>query len=155
MSRIFKRAHLAACLAFSFAASAGAPAPSDDVEKSVSVSLTAGKPVYQPGEAVDLVLTVTNRSEEALTLRFSSAKQYDFVIKKDGRELWQWSKGKMFAMALTSLRLGPAESRRFHGSWPQTDPSGRQVEPGSYRATAVLPLLGRPLSAATTIEILK
>lgn len=117
------------------------------------LSLASGKPAYSKGEPIELSLTVSNSSKTPVTLRFSSAKQYDFIVKKDGQEVWRWSQGRMFAMALTEFTLEPQKSKSYRAAWPQTDGNKKSVGPGTYEATAILAVSGQPLSATIPIEI--
>lgn len=122
-------------------------------DKAILLTLASSKSVYSKGEPVELLLTVINTSKTPLTVPFSSAKQYDFVIKKDGQEVWRWSQGKMFAMALTQLKLEPRGGNLYRATWSQADGSKKQVGPGTYEATATLLVSGHLLSANTSIEI--
>lgn len=69
------------------------------------------------GSSVDLVLQVTNPSEEPVELNFASGQIYDFVVLEGEREIWRWSEDQMFTQALRRERLGPGESRRFEAQW--------------------------------------
>ena len=67
------------------------------------------------------------------------------LVYKQGEwgERWQWSRGKAFTMAFSSIRLNFGEVRRFRVEWDQRDNDGRQVPPGDYRVEAIL-LLATP-----------
>lgn len=122
-------------------------------EKALRLLLTTNKQVYTKDDLVELTLMVTNITGHPERLSFSSAKQYDFVIKQGDQELWRWSNGKSFAMALTSLTLGPKESRQFQVSWGQINRAGKQVEPGFYEAIGSLELRNNLLSNPISFEI--
>lgn len=96
--------------------------------------------VVEVGKPVVFILEVRNVSGAPIELRFSSGKQYDVLIYKQGEwgERWQWSRGKSFTMAFSSVRLNFGEVRRFRVEWDQKDNEGRQVPPGDYRVDAVL-----------------
>ena len=122
-------------------------------DQSIRLSLATNKASYDRGEQVELTLTVTNAGKEPAALSFRSAKQYDFIIKEDEKELWRWSQGRMFAQALTTLTLQARESKSFPVVWPQTSRDGSQIRPGSYEAVAILSLSGHPLSTSARLEI--
>lgn len=94
----------------------------------------------EAGKPVVFILEVRNVSGAPIELRFSSGQQFDVVVYKEGEwgERWRWSKGKMFTMAFTSIRLNFGEVKRFRVEWDQRDNDGRQVPPGRYRVEAVL-----------------
>lgn len=76
-------------------------------------------------------LTATNNSDNEVTLQFPTSQQYDFIVKSgDGRIVWQWSNGKMFAEVLTALVLTPSEEKVFIEEY--------SLPPGSYSAQGVL-----------------
>lgn len=99
--------------------------------------------VVEVGKPVVFILEVRNVSGAPVELRFSSGKQYDVLVYKQGEwgERWQWSRGKSFTMAFSSIRLNFGEVKRFRVEWDQRDNDGRQVPPGDYRVEAILPLV--------------
>lgn len=96
--------------------------------------------VVDVGKPVVFILEVRNVSGAPIELHFSSGQQYDVLVYKQGEwgERWRWSKGKMFTMALTSIRLEFGQVQRFRVEWNQCDNEGRQVPPGNYRVEALL-----------------
>lgn len=94
---------------------------------------------FAAGEPVDLVLEIRNAGEQALALEFATARTHDFrVLDSEGREVWSWSHGRLFAQMLTQLELAPGERRRFAASWDQRDASGTLARPGRYGVVATL-----------------
>ena len=109
---------------------------------------------YLPGRPVRLVLAVTNTTSEPVRYNFSSGKQFDFWVTRRGREVWRWSRGRFFTMALTSITLKPGESKTFTATWDQRDTSRSQVRPGSYLAQGELAVTGpRPVPATKAFAI--
>lgn len=77
------------------------------------------------------LLIVTNNLDSEVTIQFPTAQQYDFIIKSDdGRIVWQWSKGKIFAQVLTTLILSPNEEKVFVKE--------HSLPPGSYSAQGIV-----------------
>lgn len=116
--------------------------------------------VVELGKPVVFILEVRNSGPVPIELRFPTSQQYDVLVYRQGEwsERWQWSRGKVFSLAVTSLRLRSREVKRFRIEWNQKDYEGRQVPPGQYRAEAVLPLLVAPgrreeIRASTTFRI--
>jgi len=106
--------------------------------------LETEKDTYRFGEAVPLTLSVTNTGDETQTLTFSSGQRYDFVVSRSGGEVWRWSTGKFFTMALGSLKLAPGETLTFRETWRQEDNKGRRAGRGSYEISAILTTMGAP-----------
>jgi len=48
-----------------------------------------------------------------VNLTFNSGKNYDFIVKKlpEDKEVWRWSKGKIFTQALMSIMLDPGKEK--------------------------------------------
>ncbi len=106
------------------------PAP----DRSARTSLETDKGSYSPGEPVKLRLTITNETDAPLSFHSSNSQRFDFVVRAGDREIWRWSRGKMFAMALSSWELPPGESITYEVDWPQKDNADRAVPPGRYTA---------------------
>ena len=106
--------------------------------KDVALSLQADRTIYRVGQRVVLTLTVTNTGERPLRLMFPSAQVYDFVVRQDGREVWRWSRDKMFAMVLTEVLLLPGTSQSYSQPWDQVDTDGKPVLPGAYEVVGLL-----------------
>ena len=81
--------------------------------KDVVVTVQTDKEEYTVNEPVLISLKVLNCSADPIRLRFNSAQRYDFVVYRDGKEVWRWSSGRAFAMALGSLLLKPKEEKEY------------------------------------------
>ncbi len=61
-----------------------------------------------------LRLSLLNNGDQAVRINHNSGQKFDFVARdKDGGELYRWSDGRMFTMALTSTVIGPGEEVFF------------------------------------------
>jgi hypothetical protein len=136
---IFIAAALAFCLlsTASNAASAG---------YGFTLCLTTGKAVYSQGETAGMTLRVANFSADAVTLRFSDARRYDFAISRDGKVLWRWSDGRVFAQVLGAETLNPGDTLSY------TAKVVLKLRPGLYMVTGTV-TAAEPLSASTRIRI--
>ena len=54
-------------------------------------------------------INLFNFTGEEQVLNFSSGQKYDLFLLKDGKEVWRWSEGKMFTMALVEKKILPDE----------------------------------------------
>lgn len=84
-------------------------------------------------DSVQFLLQVTNTSADPVTLEFGSGQSFDFIVSREGQEVWRWSADRMFTQALRSEVLGASETRSYRATWtpgPQT--------PGEYRVTGIL-----------------
>lgn len=100
--------------------------------------LSADRAVYARGEPVRLTLAVTNPGPAPVTLTAPTSQLYDFIVLKDGVEVWRWSAGRMFLTVLTELTIAPGETRAFSEVWDQQDREGRPVGPGEHVVLGVL-----------------
>ncbi|MDT8859596.1 BsuPI-related putative proteinase inhibitor [Alkalihalobacillus sp. MEB130] len=69
-------------------------------------------------EQIDKELVVTllikNNQEQAATIDFSSGQKYELVlVAEDGTEVYRYSDGRMFTMALVHETFEPGESMEF------------------------------------------
>lgn len=114
----------------------------------LDVQVVTDKPAYRPGEPIVLSLTVLNPTGRPITLEFSSAQRYDFVIEQvGGGEVWRWGADQMFAQMIGEQTVPP--------TW-QVDYSERyagNLTPGTYRARGILTTMGEPREGATEFVV--
>ena len=113
------------------------------------VSVTTNRAIYDTGERIVIELIVFNRTPEKLTFHFKDAQRYDFVIEDgEGKVVWRWSNGRMFAQVLGEETLGPDRADVVY-----TETYAGPLEPGDYKVIGILVAQDRPLSASVTIRI--
>ena len=95
---------------------------------------------FSPGQQVQLVLSVRNRSTSSQTISFNTAQQYNFAVFESGTatEVWTWSLGQAFAQQATTLTIPAGQTQTFTVVWNQTDEAGFAVAPGNYEVLAGL-----------------
>jgi hypothetical protein len=81
--------------------------------------------------AVEFAFTVRNVGPEPATIQFPDACKAEFVVREDGREVWCFTEGRMFAQMLSSETLGPDETVTYEAEW-------MGPEAGGYAAVAEL-----------------
>lgn len=129
----------AAALAGS-AASAGLP--------DVDVRARTDKRTYRPDEPIMVSLEIVNRGRQPVDLSFRSAQRYDVLIKdRQGRDVWRWSQGQMFAQILGTETLKPSRRLRYRVSVRE------RLPPGAYTIVGVVPAMEGRLSSETRIEV--
>jgi len=86
----------------------GTLAPKKEVPVTAPLALTAktDQPTYKADSAIKFILTVKNTIQQDLPVRFNSGQRYDFELFRGktakGEKVWQWAKGRMFTMMLSS-----------------------------------------------------
>jgi hypothetical protein len=121
------------------------PGDAEGLELSLHLGDATGAEVdaVARGEPVMLRLMLRNLGGAGRRLQCPSARTHDVrIVAPDGREIWRWSRGRMFAQVLTDIVLGPGESREFRVSWDQRTSEGVAAPPGGYQAEAWIPALG-------------
>ncbi|MDA8219688.1 MAG: BsuPI-related putative proteinase inhibitor [Dehalococcoidales bacterium] len=117
----------------------------------VKVALQTGRSDYAPGDSVKFTVTVRNDGSAPAALQFNSGQRFDIVVLDTrGNEVWKWSDGMFFTMALGTLELQPGESKSFDATWDQKDGKGNQVSAGHYVAQGWITAQG--LNAQGTAE---
>jgi hypothetical protein len=115
----------------------------------LALVLKADKESYGQGEPIKLTIHVMNRRTEPVTLRFLSAQRYDVAVKSlEGREIWRWSNGRMFAQVIgdETFQAG-TRVRIYHITMREHLPPGRYVVIGTIPAQEAV------LSGSITISI--
>ena len=110
------------------------------------MALDATLDVENETDRVRFVLTVTNRSDEPLTARFSNSCRIDVTVTADGTEIWRYTDGRAFAQVMGEERFDPGEERRFAVEW--TDP-----DEGTYTATGTLTSLDHPCESTAAFTV--
>jgi hypothetical protein len=126
------------------------------VVNGLEVTLQTEKAVYKSGQTIVMSLTVTNKGDKPLELIFSSSQRYDFVVEKEGKEIWRWSKDKFFAMVLGEFTLQPDQSLVYEDTWAQEDNAGKLVPPGKYEIIGILTTAPESITSySLNIEIVR
>src|SRR6266513_4417187 len=84
-------------------------------------------------EKLRFTLNVKNNTTKMLELRFPDGQTHDFVVKDfTGKEVWRWSKGRMFTSAMKSETLKGKEDTIYEESWSS------KGQHGSFTGVATL-----------------
>lgn len=113
----------------------------------LTLSLRAEEPtlgtrlvVYNPSSGpVRFILRVENLSGAPQAISQPTSQSHDFVVTKDGREVWRWSADKFFLQTVTERVFPPGQTTAFEGEWDRTDLAGKKVPAGTYQVEAWLP----------------
>ena len=123
-------------------AGASEAAPRFEARLELEAADGAARTTFAVGQPVVLALRVRNTSEAARSLELPSAQLYDFAVFADGREVWRWSRGRMFAQMLTQLRFEPGEEKVWRETLGPTAGADTPLSPGRYRAEGSFRALG-------------
>lgn len=110
-----------------------------DIEAATQLLNYLGEsPVLLTSLAVDkeketALLQVYNLSTETIYLRFGSGQRYDLVLMRDEKEIWRWSDGRFFTMALVKKELKPGGGLQYSVELPLHD-----LSPANYFLEAFL-----------------
>lgn len=111
------------------------------------VEVTADPDPPVAGAEVRWSFRVSNRSDDPLTLRFSSGQRAEITLTRDGDDVYRWSEGRVFTQALEEVALGPGDETTFELQ------GGLDVAPGTYELTAELTADPAPSPMRKTIEV--
>jgi intracellular proteinase inhibitor BsuPI len=126
-----------AALASALAITTSSPAAPEKVVRRTSTSRSSTK--VQPYFAVQVArqnvsfsLDVANNGSKHIELDFANGQTYDFtVLDSLGREVWRWSKGRLFTQGVQNKQLSHGETMQAHEIW-------KRAAPGHYTAIATL-----------------
>ena len=114
----------------------GSPSPSHSYEPSrhhraVRDTIAASLDVTV-GETVKFAFHVTNSSAKRVELRFPSGQTHELVVlDPQGREVWRWSRGRMFTQSMQNKVLATSDTLTFTETW-------HPEHPGAYTVVASL-----------------
>lgn len=77
-------------------------------------------------------LDVRNIGTKHVELDFANGQAYDFVVVDSiGREVWRWSKGRLFTQGIQNKQLSHEDAMLTREVW-------KRAAPGRYTAIATL-----------------
>jgi hypothetical protein len=116
-------------------------------EKHSKVALSSRFTVNR-GAVVGFTLDVQNNTTKMVELRFPSGKTHDFIVKDDaGKEVWRWSKSRMFTQGVQNKLIKAKNVATFSEGWDAADHHGR------FTATAVLLSDNHPIEETLQFEL--
>lgn len=86
-------------------------------ESKLNYVLTVNPKQIVLGDEVDFNLTIENRSDYEITKHFTSGQRYDFIVKKDGKKVWQWSDGIDFISVIQNIVFEPEDKETYSIDW--------------------------------------
>jgi len=116
----------------------GAEAPRPIAADSLKMALSLDSGSYAVGEVIKLGLEVTNTTTRSVTLTFPTAQRFDFVARKGGKPIWQWSSDMMFAQVEGRETIAPGGSLEFTAEWNQRLADGTNPGLGAYTLQGIL-----------------
>ncbi len=91
-------------------------------------------------DGVRFTLNVRNNSRRMVELKFPSGKTHDFyVLDENGREVWRWSRGRMFTQMLQNKLIKSKDNAVFADRWNASNAHGK------FTAVAVLASVNHPV----------
>lgn len=97
--------------------------------------------------AVRFDFSVTNGGGGKVEMHFPTGQTHDLVVLDTlGREVWRWSKGRMFTQLIQNKILRNADTLAFDDSW-------KNAPRGQYVAVARLASENYPIEQRTTFVV--
>lgn len=133
--------------------------PAPNPTQPLALTVTTDKKTYAAGTVIQMTLTAKNTTAAPMNLNFNSGQQYDFALregtKPDGKIVWQWAKGRMFAQMMGNKKLEPGKSLTFTETYdPKALPATSEaLKAGTYTLTATLATFGTRPFASTQVTI--
>ena len=122
---------------------------SEERNMNYGISMSIDKMSYSVGEPIKMTFKIFNYTEEDIVFQFNSAQRYDFIIEDEkGKEVWRWSKERMFAMVLGEDTLGPTNPEIIY-----TAEYKGKLSPGYYKVTGIFVAQDRPMSGSIVVEV--
>ncbi|MBD1380577.1 BsuPI-related putative proteinase inhibitor [Metabacillus arenae] len=106
----------------------------DVTKKEVQFSVNA----KESSEYVDFDMKILNNTEEQINMEFRSGQKYEIrVLNESGKEVYRYSKGRMFTQAIQNQQLAPGEKQTYKEAWDyKNQENGSRVQAGTYTVQA-------------------
>lgn len=92
--------------------------------------LYTDRPTYLPGQPVNIMFIKTNISPVSQRLVYPTSQRFDLAVVQNEREIWSWSRDRVFFPTVTVCQLLPGQSQVFHVVWNQEANNELGLEPG-------------------------
>lgn len=98
-------------------------------------------------DGVRLELLVVNQTKKKLEIDFPDGRTRDFVVfDASGREVWRWSRGRLFTQTVQNKFLGAGDTATYEGRW-------QHAAPGHYTAVALLRSRNYPVEKRVAFDV--
>ena len=112
-------------------------------ETRASYELKDGKVIFD--------FELVNNFPVAKELQFGSGQQFEVVITDErGEEVYRFSDGKFFTMALIYKTIQPGETLKWQDSWDLTNKDGEKVTAGEYQVEIII--LANPVDGGEELD---
>jgi hypothetical protein len=137
------------CVLIGFGCAAGGPEISGDLRNvgGVTVTFKVSPARAKVGQSVGVTFRLVNNVGRAEELSFPSGQRYDFWATRNGREVWRWSKGRVFVAEVTRESLAPQSGITFAERWTPDEP-GSYIVHGELKAEGY----GRDLTGRLEVQ---
>ena len=120
-----------------------APAPRRLVADTVDAALA----VVADARAARFELAVFNTADRRVEVNFPDGRTRDFAVyDAAGREVWRWSRGRLFTQVMQNKPLAAHDSTRYAEEW-------EAPAPGRYTVVAELRSENHPLRRAAAFVV--
>gem|GEM_PF-2881509 len=104
-----------------------------------AVSLVLSDSSFALGSKIDFSMIFENTSKDTLELVFPNTCRFDFVISRDGAEIWSLLAAKSCAQVISRNRLAPGAVMTLDSSWDgQTSLPEAKVLLGKHSVKGIL-----------------
>ena len=111
-------------------------------------STLTSKFTVNAGSRVEFNLDVRNNSKKMVELRFRDGKTHDFFVEDaSGKEVWRWSKSRMFTQGMQNKLIKAKDVATFTEGWDAENLKGK------FSATAVLLSDNHPIEERVQFEL--
>jgi hypothetical protein len=123
-----------------------------DVRSAAATRSTSDSPLapsfdVDVADGVRFEFSVVNEGKKKLELNFADGRTHDVVVLDSlGKEVWRWSKGRIFTQAMQNKVLRTSDSLTYEESW-------KDAMPGRYVAVATLSSANFPVTQRVEFEV--
>ena len=113
--------------------------------KELGLTIAPDRLEMPTGDTATFTLTVRNRTDKPVRLRFFSGQHADFSVYHAGTEIFRWSQanGLSWRDAPHIIELGAGDNRTYKMAWTARDRCGMPLPQDVYRGVGMLMLTPR------------
>ena len=115
----------------------------DSDTDSLEIKVNTNRSSYDDEEAIAVSILFFNKSDELITLKYTSGQKYDLVLEKYNREVWRLSDNKGYIPSINTLKIAAGNYMLF------TDiiPADEELSRGNYELYAEVKTSGTTIKS--------
>ena len=87
--------------------------PVSKITSNLEIKIKTNKTSYEKNEPIAVSILLFNKSDDLISLKYTSGQKYDLILEKYNREVWKLSDDKGYIPSINILRIDAGDYKLF------------------------------------------